>query len=163
MANYTDSIGFNKGSAVHRAPSGFSPIIRAEVILDFEQIVAARSAAGATALAASDTLQVIQVPAYTRILHAGVEVLSPETTNTTGTVDLGLTGGDVDGWCDGLAINSAAGTVSVNGVENVASTQTSAATFSADDTLDLLLLTAAPTDVKLRVFAYMLPLQTYAG
>lgn len=152
MPNYTDTLGFNKGVAGFDAKYPFS-VSKLEVTLDFAQIVAARAAAGATALVANDTLQVLHIPANCSILRAGVEVVSPETVNTTGTVDLGLTGGDVDAWCDGQAINAAAGTVSTNGVENVPSTGTAASNFAAADTLDLLLLTAVPTNAVLRVFA----------
>jgi hypothetical protein len=153
MTAFTDSVGFNKNTAAFTAPSGFNPISKLETVLDFAKIVAARVAAGATALAANDSLEVLRIPAGASILRAGVEVVSPETANVTGTVDLGLTGGDVDAWCDGLAINSAAGTISTNGVENVPGTGTAAANFAANDTLDLLFLTATPTNAVLRVFA----------
>jgi hypothetical protein len=157
MAAYTDTIGFRKGSAAFTAPSGFSPIVKHEVVLDFAAITAARLAAGATALAQNDTLQVIQVPANASVIRAGIEIVSPETTNTTATLDLGLTGGDVDGWCDGQAVNAAAGTISINGVENIPASGTTAANFTTADTLDLLFLTAAPpVNAVIRVFAIML-------
>jgi hypothetical protein len=156
MAAYTDTLGFNKGVAGFDARHAVSTISKLEVTLDFAKIIAARLAAGATALAATDSLEALRIPAGSTILQAGVEVVSPETVNTTGTIDLGLTGGDVDGWCDGQAINAAAGTISTNGVENVGATKTAAANFAAADTLDVLLLTAAPTNLVLRVFAVVI-------
>ena len=56
MAAYTDTLGFNKGTAAFPDGSGISKF---SVELNFATIVAARAAAGATALAAADTLQVI--------------------------------------------------------------------------------------------------------
>ena len=51
MAAYTDSLGFNKGTAAF--PSDVTSISKFVVELDFAAIIAARSAAGATALAAT--------------------------------------------------------------------------------------------------------------
>ena len=60
MATYTDSHGFNKGSAGHSA-KGLTRMTMEEVTLDFAKITTARSTAGATALAAGDIIFVIQV------------------------------------------------------------------------------------------------------
>jgi hypothetical protein len=116
--------------------------------------VAARSAAAATALAAADILQVIQVPANAVILHAGFEVTKVESTNTTATFDLGFTGGSPaaanafgnDVASNALAWSWAAGT----GLANPIIVGTS------NDTIDLLINTAAPTDCVLRCFAVVL-------
>ena len=51
MATYTDTLGFNKGSAAYPA-YGDTRIAYMETVLDFAAIIAARAAAGATALAA---------------------------------------------------------------------------------------------------------------
>ncbi len=150
MANYTDTLGFYKGTAAFGAHSdkrqGY-----VEVILDFAKIKAARTAASATALAAGDTLQVLQVPANAVILHAGMEVTSAETTNTTATFDLGFTGGSPeaasyfvnDGASNALAVlhTKLANAVVVG---------------SSADTIDLLLNTAVPQNAVVRVFAFML-------
>ena len=61
MAAYTDTHGFDKGSAAHPA-KGQSRVSYVEVVMDFAAITTARAAAGATALG-SDSLQVISVPA----------------------------------------------------------------------------------------------------
>jgi hypothetical protein len=153
MATYTDSYGFNKGTAAFPA-YGDTRISYIEVELDFAAIVAARSAASATALAAADILQVIQVPANAVILHAGFEVTKVESTNTTATFDLGFTGGSPaaanafgnDVASNALAWSWAAGT----GLANPIIIGTS------NDTIDLLINTAAPTDCVLRCFAVVL-------
>jgi hypothetical protein len=89
MANYTDSLGFNKGtSAYPDATRG--AVHKFEVLLDFAAIAAARSAAGAAALAATDTLEVIPVPAGSVVLAAGAQVLTVE--GATATMDLGDSG-----------------------------------------------------------------------
>jgi hypothetical protein len=153
MATYTDSYGFNKGTAAFPA-YGDTRISYIEVELDFAAIVAARSAASATALAAADVLQVMQVPANAVILHAGFEVTKVESTNTTATFDLGFTGGSPaaanafgnDVASNALAWSWAAGT----GLANPIIIGTS------NDTIDLLINTAAPTDCVLRCFAVVL-------
>jgi len=153
MTAYTDSYGFNKGTASFAAYGG-NRISYLEVELDFATIVADRSAAGATALAATDTLQIIAVPANAVILHAGFEVTTAETTNTTATFDFGFTGGSPaaanafgnDVASNALAWSWAAG----NGLGAPIIIGTS------DDTIDLLINTAAPTNAVLRCFAVVL-------
>ena len=153
MTAYTDSYGFNKGTAAFPA-YGDTRVSYVEVVLDFAKIVAARSAASATALAAADTLQVMQVPANAVILHAGFEVTKVVSTNTTATFDLGFTGGSPaaanafgnDVASNALAWSWAAGT----GLANPIIVGTS------NDTIDLLINTAAPTDCILRCFAVVL-------
>ena len=155
MTAYTDSYGFNKGSAAFPA-HGDTRISYIEVELDFAAIVAARSAASATALAAADTLQIIQLPANSVILHAGFEVTTVESTNTTATFDFGFTGGSPaaanvfgnDIASNALGWSLAAG--SSTALPNPVIVGTSA------DTIDLLINTAAPTDCVLRCFAFVL-------
>jgi hypothetical protein len=64
MTAFTDSLGFNKGTAAF--PADVTAISKFEVKLDLAAIIAARSAAGATALAAGDTLQVISAAGWFR-------------------------------------------------------------------------------------------------
>lgn len=153
MTAYTDSYGFNKGTASFAAYGG-NRISYLEVELDFAAIVAARSAASATALAAADTLQVIAVPANAVILHAGFQVTSAETTNTTATFDFGFTGGSpaaANAFGNDIASNALGWSWPAgNGLANPVIVGTS------DDTIDLLLNTAAPTDAVLRCFAVVL-------
>ena len=153
MTAYTDSYGFNKGTASFAAYGG-NRISYLEVELDFAKIVEARSDASATALAAADTLQVIAVPANAVILHAGFEVTTAETTNTTATFDFGFTGASP------AAANAFGNDVASNalGWSWAAGNGLGAPIIigTSDDTIDLLINTAAPTDCVLRCFAVVL-------
>lgn len=84
MAAYTDSLGFNKGTAAY--PDGVC-VYKFEVELDFAKIAAARAAAGAAALAATDTLEVIPLPAGSTVLMVGAEVTKAE--GAVATMDVG--------------------------------------------------------------------------
>ncbi len=87
MVAYTDSLGFNKGTAAAYVDSGLHHVTLMEVVLDFAKIAAARAAAGVAALAATDTLDVMPLPAGTTVLMAGVDVTKAE--GATATMDLG--------------------------------------------------------------------------
>lgn len=145
MAAYTDSLGFNKGTAAY--PANVTDISKFEVTLDFAAIVAARSAAGAVALAAADTLQVISLPAGSIVLSAGVNVTTAETTNTTATFDLGFTGGTP------YAANAYANDVASNATGLKAADLANPSVVVTADTIDLLINTAAPTNCVVKVFA----------
>ena len=84
MTAYTDSLGFNKGVAAY--PDN-ACTYKVEVVLDFAAIAAARLAAGAAALAATDSLQVIPLPAGTTVLMVGADVTKAE--GATATMDVG--------------------------------------------------------------------------
>lgn len=86
MAAFTDSLGFNKGVAAF--PSNYTHRVSVvEVDLDFAKIAAARTAAGAAALAATDTLEVIPVAAGSLVVAVGVQVTKAE--GATATIDIG--------------------------------------------------------------------------
>lgn len=143
MTAYTTAIGFNKGTAApgyHDGRFAFS-----SVKLDFEKIVADRVTAGATALAAADTIQVLSLPANFLILQGGMEVTEAEATNTTATFDLGFTGA-----------SPAAANVFGNDVACTAgATATGLAApllITTADTLDLLLNTAVCTNAVVYVW-----------
>jgi hypothetical protein len=120
------------------------------VDLDFPAIVAARLAAGLTALAATDSLAVLHIPAKTLILAAGIDVTTAETTSST--LDLGYTGGDVDAWVDGLDPTSITSAV---GLGTLMTTAVSTNYHHTADTLDLLFLTALQDTSVMRVWAVM--------
>ena len=143
MATYTDSLGFNKGLASF--PDGHN-LSKITVRLDFAKIIAARAAAGATALAAADVLQVIPIPAGTIILTGGVYVVKVESTNTTGTFSLGFTGASP------YAVAAYASAVANNSLGLKATDLANPSVIVTADTIDLLLNTAAPTDCILDVF-----------
>lgn len=148
MANYSTAVGFYKNSAAHPA-KGNNRLTSFAVELDFAKIVAARAAAGATALAALDTLEVVAVPAGSVVLSAGLQVVSAETTNTTATFDLGHTGGSP------AAANAYANDVASNALAYSAAALANPTLIAAADTIDLLLNTAAPTDAVIRVFVVL--------
>lgn len=145
MAAYTDSLGFNKGVAAYDA-NGIGSVTKLEVKLDFAKIVAARAAAGVAALAATDTLQVIQIPAGTIVLAGGLFVSSAETVNTTATFDLGFTGGTPD------AANAYADNAASNATGLKAANLGNPTVIVTADTVDLLLNTAAPTNCVVNAF-----------
>lgn len=109
-----------------------------------------------SALAASDVIQVISVPAGTQVLFAGFQVKEEMTgTSTDATLDFGITGGDVDAFVDGFDLDGA----SAGAYATVASAAVSPATFvSTADTLDLLIATATGTITGgvLRVYAVLM-------
>jgi hypothetical protein len=145
MAAYTDSLGFNKGTAAF--PANVSEVSKFEVELDFAAIIAARSAASATALAAGDTLQVINLPAYSVVLAAGLNVVTVESTNTTATFDFGYTGGTpaaANVYCDDFACTAVA--MDSDNLANPTVIKTA-------DTIDILLNTAVPTNCVLKAWA----------
>ena len=145
MAAYTDSLGFNKGTAAY--PANVTDISKFEVELDFAAIAAARSAAGATALAAADTLQIISLPAGSVVLSAGLMVTSAETTNTTATFDLGYTGGSP------AAANAYANDAASNSTGLKAADLANPTIVASADTIDLLINTAVPANCVVKVFA----------
>lgn len=86
MANYTDSLGFFKGTAAFPAKNNDAYTV-VSVDLNFAEIAAARAAAGAAALAATDTLEVLPVPAGALVLAVGADVTTAE--GATATMDVG--------------------------------------------------------------------------
>lgn len=89
MVAYTDSLGINKG-AIALAASYTNHFSVMDYTIDFAKIAAARSAAGATALASTDTLVLATLPKGTMIVGGMVKLLKAE--GAAGTIDLGITG-----------------------------------------------------------------------
>ncbi|WP_299077095.1 hypothetical protein [uncultured Paraglaciecola sp.] len=146
MATYTDGVGFDLNTAAY-SDRGLHKVTVNSVVLDFAAIIAARAAAGATALAATDVLTVLHIPAETILLGAGIEVTTVESTNTTAVFHVG-DGADPDGYVASQASN-ALGSDASSGALGFGKY------YAAADTLDLSLITAAPTDAVIRVFAVM--------
>lgn len=144
MTAYTDTLGFNKGTAAHGA--AFGRLVWMEVEIDMAAVIAARAAASATALAAADTLQVMNLKKGLLILQAGLNVTEAETTNTTGTYDLGFTGGSP------AAANVFGNDVANSSVANNATGLAAPLLLTADDTLDVLFNTAVGTNCVFTVW-----------
>ena len=98
---------------------------------------------GDSGAAQNDVLQVLDIPAETIVMEAGVEVLTALSANVT--LDLGITGGDVDIFVDG----------DTNATGFSAATATARHVAASADTLDLLVLYAASSAGKVRVYAVM--------
>lgn len=149
MAAYTDTHGFDKGSAAHPA-KGLNRVGYIEVTLDFAEITSARATAGATALSAGDSLEVLSIPADTLVMAVGATTITAE--GAASTFDIGLTGGDVDGFVDGGDANSA-GTTNSNGALLISANN--GHYFAAADTIDMLIgVSGAVTDTaKIKVWA----------
>ena len=150
MPTYTDSYGFDKGTAAAYLNANVTSYTKLEVELDFAAITAARAAAGATALTAGDVLEVIRIPAGTQVLAVGLNVTTAE--GGTLTIDVG-DGDAADGWLDGVNANTAAGysssTVTIS--EGTPNTISPAFAFgkyyAAEDTIDVKTVNAADTAV----------------
>ena len=147
MAAYTDSLGFNKGTAAY--PSNVTEISKFEVTIDFAAVKAARSAAGATALAATDTLQVISLPAGSVVLSAGMNVQEVETVNATATIDIGFTGGSP------AAANVYGNDLATNSLGLKAADLANPTVVASADTIDILLNTAVPENAVIKFFAFV--------
>jgi hypothetical protein len=147
MAAYTDSLGFNKGAAAF--PATIDQVSKFEVTVDFAAVKAARTAAGATALAANDTLQVIALPAGSIVLSAGATVVTAETTNTTATLDIGFTGGTP------AAANAYGNDLATNATGLKAADLANPTVVVTADTIDVLLNTAVPVNAVVKFFAFV--------
>ena len=118
MVAYTDSLGFSKNSVGFPANyTDRSSVI--EIDLDFAKIAAARSAAGAAALAATDTLVIGVLPKGSYVVAAAITVVRTE--GAACTIDVGVTGAATL-FGSSVDINVAAGTTA--GVTNGARYQT---------------------------------------
>lgn len=106
----------------------------------------------AVAKTGTDTFPVIDIPANTHVICTYATVLTAE--GDAGTMDLGLTGGDVDAFLDGIDINAAVGTT-VSGAATAGNgLGVGGQFFATADTLDLLGVTGtANSAAKLRITA----------
>jgi len=152
MATYTDSFGFNKGTATY-PEKGTNAVTMISVDLDMAAITAARLAAGATALANGDVLEAIPVPAKSYVLAVGLDVTTAE--GGTCTIDVG-DGSDVDGYLDGVNANTIASYANAlalaEGTPNTVVGYSNGKYYAAADTIDVLFVNAADAAV-LRVWA----------
>ena len=137
MATYDVTGPSNAGARPGRFSAGVRTPYLVETTIDVSQI---NSDAGA---AQNDVLQVLDIPAQTLILHAGIEVITALSSSVT--MDLGITGGDVDVCVDG----------DTNATGYAALTATARPIIASADTLDVLVLSAASSAGKIRVFALL--------
>jgi hypothetical protein len=150
MAAYTDSLGFYKNSV------GFSSnythrVSVVEIDLDFARIAAARSAAGAAALAATDTLVIGVLPKGALILGGGATVVRAE--GASGTVDLGITG----------SLTLFASNFSVNGAVGDTAAATTPAYLTADTNVVMTIDTNSIDAARIKVSIAMINLGADLG
>ena len=120
-------------------------------MVEVEIDLAAAATAKGSALAASDTIECIQVDGNTAVMFAGAEITVAPTGGSGATFDLGITGGDVDAFVDGMTVTGA----SAGDYGTLANTACPIITGS--DTIDMLLLGTTPdTAGKIRVFAMLM-------
>ncbi len=98
---------------------------------------------GATGTATGDIVQALDIPAETLIMQAGIEVLTALSSSVT--MDLGITGVDVDNFVDGDT--NAAGYSLLTATANLV--------VASADTLDVLALSADSSVGKIRVWAVL--------
>lgn len=153
MPTYTDSLGFNKGTAAAYPYEGTRAVTKIEVELDFAAIAAARAAAGATALTSGDVLEVIQLPAKSYVMAVGLDVTTAE--GGTLTIDIG-DGSAADGYLDGVDANTVASYASAlaltEGAPNTVTGYSAGKYYAAADTIDIKTVNAADAAV-MRVWA----------
>lgn len=133
MVAYTDSLGFYKNSAGFAA-NYTDRVSVIEIDIDFAKIAAARAAASAAALGATDTLVIGTLPKGAYVVASSVTVVRAEGAVATADIGVAVThalwGNDVD-------LNAAVGTTV--GL-------TTAAYYAAADTDVLLTVNTAATD-----------------
>ena len=98
---------------------------------------------GDSGAAQNDIIQCLDIPAETLIMEAGIEVVTALSSSVT--MDLGITGGDIDRYADG----------DTNATGFSAPTATARTIVASADTLDVLVLSANATAGKIRVFAVL--------
>jgi hypothetical protein len=91
----------------------------------------------------ADVLQVIDIPAETLIMEAGIEVITA--LSSSATMDMGITGGDVDIYVDG----------DTNATGYAVTTATARHIAASADTLDILIGGADSSAGKIRVWAVL--------
>ena len=122
-------------------PGRYNPGIRTPYLV--ENTIDISAVNGDSGTASGDVLQVIDLPAETLVMEAGIEVLTACSSSVT--FDLGITGGDVDIYADG----------DTNATGYSTLTATARHVAASADTLDALQGGAASTVGKIRVWALL--------
>ena len=122
-------------------PGRYNPGIRTPYLV--ENTIDVSAVNGDAGTAANDVLRVIDLPAETLVMEAGIEVLTALSGSVT--MNLGITGGDVDIYASGDS----------NATGYSALTATARHLAASADTLDIVQGGAASTVGKLRVWALL--------
>lgn len=135
-----------EGQGYHPAADGQNRIYVLENVVDIADAVTLNG----TAIVATDVIQALNIPVGAQVLSGGIEVMEATTgTGTNVTIDVGITGGDVDAYVDGFDLDGAAvGAYAANGIGTPAIVSTA-------DTIDILVATLTGTLLtgKVRVWA----------
>lgn len=143
MATYNDGKGYNLGTGAAHVAAGINNVSSITVDLDFAAITTARAAAGLTALAATDVLEVVKIPANTLVLSVALNVTTAE--GGTLTIDVG-DGSDPDGYLDGVNANTAAA-YTTNAAAGTPTGYAGGKYYTAEDTIDVTTVNAADAAV----------------
>ena len=145
MATVDVSNGLNGGTHPSRA-------IRKEPYkIEIDVNLATATTTKGSALAASDVLEVIDVPAKTMVWAAGLEIVTPSDGDFN--IDIGITGTDVDAFVDGFDCDSN----STGDMTNLPAAY-QPQVVASNDTIDVLLTSggsAYPTSGVWRAWAVM--------
>jgi hypothetical protein len=125
-----------KGGTTGHPANGRTPYLVENTI----DVSAVNSSAGTTN---GDILQALDIPAETLIMEAGIEVITA--LSSSATMDLGITGGDVDRYVDG----------DTNATGYATLTATARVVVASADTLDILTAGADSSAGKVRVWAVL--------
>ncbi len=109
--------------------------------------------------AGGDIIECLTVPADTLVTHLVVEVTTAQTASTdTVTFDVGITGGDVDGFLDGGNAEATGVTVGAGAHINAECGKY----FASEDTIDMLIINSGSTDATddmvFKIWAVCVPL-----
>lgn len=144
------TIDMTSGTANKLRSDSYSSI---PYVIERELNLATAATTKGSALAQADVIEVLDVPANHVILAAGFEVTSVMTgTSTDATLDMGITGGDVDSFVDGFDLDAAsAGAYSAIPAATIGGKYL----VTTADTIDLLIATQTGTITggKLRCWA----------
>ena len=132
---------------------------RKPYLVEVEIDLAAAATAKGSALAANDIIEAITVGANTVVMFAGMEITEAPAGGTSGSADLGITGGDVDAFVDGFTLTGG----SVGDYATLANTA-APILVTTSDTIDMLLLGTTPdTSGKVRVYALLMDVDGLGG
>ena len=121
-------------------------------LVEVEIDLAAAATAKTSALAAADVIEAITVGANTVVMFAGAEITVAPAGGNGCTFDLGITGGDVDAFVDGMTVTGA----SAGDYGTLANTACPIL-VTTSDTIDMLLIGTTPdTSGKIRVYAMLM-------
>lgn len=133
----TIDLATNLGSGLHMANTGTTVPYLTSVDIDLAEAVTTKG----SALAQADVIESLDIPATSVILSAGLEIITAMGgTSTDATIDLGITGGDVDNFVDGFDLDGASA-----GDYAPTPTATAAVVVATADTLDILIVTQTGT------------------